>query len=131
MHVQLSPPFSHTFTLSPFFLTFSVASTHFQFSPSFSHTHSVTYLFFPLSVVSPFFSHIFSSLLFFLIHVQLSPLFSQNKTLSVVSLFLTHLQFSVISNCFSHFQFSPFFLTHSVASFFLKHIRLPSPFKKI
>src|SRR5258707_14922877 len=72
----------------------------FQLPPLFSHTSSVP---------SSFFSSMFSCLHFFL------------KTLSVLSLFLTHLQFSVISNCFSHFQFSPFFLTHSIASSFFSN----------
>src|SRR5258708_6697877 len=104
--------------------------THIQFPPLFSHPHSVTYLFFPtLSVVSPFFSHMFSSLLFFLIHVQLSPLFSQNTfsclpfshTCSVLSYLQLFFTLSVVS-FFSH--------TFHCLLFFLKHIQLPSAFKK-
>src|SRR5258708_31563454 len=72
----------------------------FQLSPLFSHT---------CSVPSSFFSSMFSCLHFFLTTLSVVSLFSH--TCSVLSYLLF----------FSHFQLSPFFLTHSVASSFFSN----------
>src|SRR5258707_1179230 len=93
-HVRLPPP---TFSCLPLFLTHSVVSTFFSHTfscllsshtfsclPLFSHfltfsSHTFHYLplFSHLSVVSPFFSQMFGSLLFFLKHIRLPSAFKK------------------------------------------------------
>src|SRR5258708_13263902 len=68
-HIWLSPPFSHTFKLSPSFFSHTFSSLLFSHTCSVVSTFSCTF-----SCLS-FFSCIFSCLLLFLTHIQFPPSF--------------------------------------------------------